>query len=109
MLASTATYNDVWQNCLSELKMRTTEQEFAQWFQPLEPLDYDGVRLCVKVPDRNFAKAIEANYSQVLKPVIAQLFGRDTRLCYAIPKSPDRKSTRLNSSHTCRSRMPSSA
>ena len=86
MLANAATYNDAWQNCLSELKTKTTEQEFAQWFLPIEPLEFDGVRLRIKVPNRNFAKTIEDNYSQVLKPIIAQLFGRDTRLYYAIPK-----------------------
>ena len=88
MHVSAATYNDAWQNCLSELRTKTTEQEFAQWFLPIEPLEFDGVRLRVKVPDRDFARTIENNYSQVLKPIIAQLFGRDTRLYYAIPKSP---------------------
>ena len=88
MLANAATYNDTWQNCLTELKMKTSAEEFAQWFLPIEPLEFDGERLRIKVPDRNFAKTIEDNYSQVLKPIIAQLFGRNTRLYYAIPKSP---------------------
>ena len=87
MLANAATYNDTWQNCLSEIKMKTSAEEFAQWFLPIEPLEFDGERLRIKVPDRDFAKTIENNYSQVLKPIIAQLFGRDTRLYYAIPKN----------------------
>ena len=87
MLANAATYNDTWQNCLTELKTKTSAEEFAQWFLPIEPLEFDGERLRIKVPDRDFAKTIEDNYSQVLKPIIAQLFGRNTRLYYAIPKN----------------------
>ena len=87
MLANAATYNDAWQSCLTELKAKTSAEEFAKWFLPIEPLEFDGERLRIKVPDRDFARTIEDNYSQVLKPIIAQLFGSDTRLFYAIPKS----------------------
>ena len=71
MLANAATYNDAWQNCLSEIKTKTSAEEFAKWFLPIEPLEFDGERLRIKVPDRDFARMIEDNYSQVLKPSIA--------------------------------------
>jgi len=87
MLANTATYNDVWQNCLNAIKTQTSAEEFAKWFLPIEPLEFDGKHLQIKVPNRDFARIIEENYSQVLKPVIAEQFGSDTRLFYAIPKS----------------------
>ncbi len=86
MLANSATYTDAWQSCLSELKTKTSAEEFAQWFMPIEPLEFDGVRLRVKVPDRDFARTIEDNYSHVLKPIIAEWFGSDTRLYYAVRK-----------------------
>ena len=87
MFATAATYTDAWQICLSQLKAKTSAEEFAQWFLPIEPLEFDGARLRIKVPDRDFARTIESNYSQVLKPIIAQHFGSETRLYYAIPKS----------------------
>ena len=87
MLANAATYNDAWQDCLREVKLKTSAEEFSKWFLPIEPLEFDGERLRIKVPDRDFARMIEDNYSQVLKPIIAQLFGRETRLFYAIPKN----------------------
>ena len=61
MLANSATYNDAWQTCLSEIKTKTSAEEFVQWFLPIEPLKFDGERLHIKVPDRDFAKTIEAN------------------------------------------------
>ncbi len=87
MLANAATYNDIWQSCLTAIKTKTSSEEFAKWFLPIEPLEFDGKHLQIKVPSRDFARIIEDNYSQVLKPVIAELFGNDTRLFYAIPKS----------------------
>ena len=87
MLANAATYNDIWQNCLNTIKSQTSAEEFAKWFLPIEPLEFDGKHLQIKVPNRDFARIIEENYSQVLKPVIAEQFGSETRLFYAIPKS----------------------
>ena len=87
MLANATTYTDAWQSCLSELKEKTSAEEFAQWFLPIEPLKFDGEQLQIKVPNQEFVTAIENKYSQVLKPIIAQLFGNNIRLLYAIPRN----------------------
>ena len=87
MLANATTYTDAWQNCLSVLKEKTSAEEFAQWFLPIEPLKFDGEQLQIKVPNQEFVTAIENQYSQVLKPIIAQLFGNNIRLLYAIPRN----------------------
>ena len=87
MLANATTYTDAWQNCLSELKEKTSAEEFVQWFLPIEPLKFDGEQLQIKVPNQEFVTAIENKYSQVLKPIIAQLFGNNIRLLYAIPRN----------------------
>ena len=91
MLANAATYNDIWQKCLSTIKTKTSAEEFAKYFLPIEPIEFDGKRLQIKVPNRDFARIIEDHYSQVLKPVVAELFGGDTRLFYAIPKSDNKQ------------------
>ena len=87
MHSNAATYNDAWQNCLSQIKQQTSDEEFATWFLPIVPLEFDGTRLGLRVPNREFVEQIESKYSQVLKPLIAELFGRHTRLYYAVPKS----------------------
>ena len=66
----------------------------------------DQIQMGVSVSKKYFKKAVDRNY-----------FKRVLRECYRIHKSiliekldqPDRKSTRLNSSHSRASRMPSSA
>ena len=94
MLANAATYNDIWQSCLTAIKTKTSSEEFAKWFLPIEPLEFDGKHLQIKVPSRDFARIIEDNYSQVLNlllqsclamtPVCSTLFQR------AIDKLPCR-------------------
>ena len=88
MLANTATCNDMWKSCLSQIESLVSPEEFKQWFLPLVPVDFENKIFRVKVSSRDFAMTIENNYSRVLKPVIAQVFGNDARLYYAIPKTP---------------------
>ena len=87
MNANSVTYSDAWQNCLSRIKAQTSAEEFAKWFLPIVPLEFDGTKLRLRVPSKNFVEQIENNYIRVLRPLIAESFGNQTRLCYAVPKS----------------------
>ena len=87
MLTSSIAYKDAWQNCLSQLKSQTSAEEFAKWFLPIIPLEFDGSRLRLRVPSKSFVEKIESHYINMLRPLIAESFGCQTRLCYAVPKS----------------------
>ena len=87
MNANSVTYSDAWQNCLSRIKAQTSAEEFAKWFLPIVPLEFDGTKLRLRVPSKNFVEQIENNYIRVLRPLIAESFGNQTRLGYAVPKS----------------------
>lgn len=82
-----STYTDVWQNCLTEIKSRTSEDEFIKWFKPIVPISFDGTTLRVRVPDQGYVQHIERNYITFLRPIIRNLFGLKTRLSYAIPSA----------------------
>ena len=84
---NSATYNDAWQNCLSQLRLQTSAEEFTKWFLPIMPLEFDGTMLRLRVPSKSFAEEIENNYIRILRPLIAETFGQQTRIRYAIPKS----------------------
>ena len=69
------------------------------------------------VPEADFLVPLEREVSENVGPVVHHFFhGRRarrrsslTRTCLRMGRKIDRKSTRLNSSHITRSRMPSSA
>ena len=87
MLTSSVAYKDAWQNCLSQIQAQTSAEEFANWFLPIVPLEFDGSKLRLRVPSKSFVDKIEGHYINVLRPLIAETFGYQTRLCYAVPKS----------------------
>ncbi len=86
MTTNTQTYNDMWQECLAHLRTQTTEEEFVKWFQPIEPLEFDGVTLRLRVPNASYVYQIEKNYLKYLRPIISELYGQQTKLFYAVPK-----------------------
>ena len=87
MLNNVQTYSDMWQNCLDRIKTQTSEEEFVKWFQPIVPLEFDGTTLRLRVPNESYVRQIEKNYIPFLKPIISQLYGQQTRLHYAVPRS----------------------
>lgn len=87
MLNNSQSYSDVWQNCLTKIKERTSEDEFVKWFKPIVPLNFDGTTLQLRVPNESYVYHIEKNYIPFLRPVIREMFGTQTKLRYAVPKS----------------------
>ncbi len=83
----TQTYGETWQECLAQIRTQTTEEEFAKWFQPIVPLEFDGTTLSLRVPNASYVSQIDEKYIPFLKPIILRLYGPQTRLRYAIPRS----------------------
>jgi chromosomal replication initiator protein len=87
MLFNSLKYNDIWQDCLARIQECTSEDEFAKWFKPIVPLDFDGTTLRLRVPNESYVSHIEKNYIPFLRPLIQNLFGEKTKLRYAVPKA----------------------
>ena len=87
MLSTDQAYREMWQHCLDRIKTQTTEEEFVKWFEPIVPLEFDGTTLRLRVPNASYVYQIEKNYIPFLRPIISQLYGQQTRLHYAVPRS----------------------
>lgn len=99
-MANAQTYREVWQVCLDRIQQHTSEEEFAKWFEPLKPISWDGTNLRLKVPDGSHAKHIEENYLKLFSQAIFELFGRQTKLHYAIPSSEEKTAISANADIT---------
>ncbi len=86
MLNNMQAYSDMWQNCLDRIKAQTSEEEFRKWFQPIVPLEFDGTRLRLRVPNESYVRQIEENYLPFLRPIVSQLYGQQTRIFYSVPR-----------------------
>ena len=99
-MANGQTYKEVWQVCLDRIQQHTSPEEFVKWFEPLKPLSFDGTNLRLKVPDGNHAQHIEANYLALFRQAIFDMFGRQTKLHYAIPSSEEKTPVSPNADMT---------
>lgn len=86
-MASSPTYSDIWQHCLSQIKEQTSSEEFAKWFQPIVPENFDGTTLQLRVPNASYAYHIDNHCRSFLKPILQQFFGLQTKVRYMMPKS----------------------
>ncbi len=93
MVINNTTYSDMWQNCLSEIRLQTTQEEFVKWFKPIVLVDFDGKTLLLRVPNETYVYHIEKHYIPFLRPIIYQTFGQKTRLRYSIPNAECRHTT----------------
>ena len=87
MQSNPQAYSDMWQHCLDRIKAQTSAEEFEKWFQPIVPLEFDGTTLRLRVPNESYVRQIEKNYIPFLRPIISQLYGQQTRLHYAVPRT----------------------
>ena len=99
-MANSQTYNEVWQTCLSRIKEQTSHEEFSRWFEPIQPVAFDGTKLRVRVPNVNYAKHIEENYKKILTPIILQMFGRQTQLAFLVPNTEEKAPVSANADMT---------
>lgn len=90
MVINTTSYSDMWQNCLSEIRQQTSQEEFVKWFKPIVPVNFDGTTLQLRVPNEMYVYHIEKHYIPFLRPIIYQTFGQKTRLRYSIPNTEAR-------------------
>ena len=91
--------DDLWQACVDHLAQELPEQQFNTWIRPL---------VVIVAPDLSKATVQVGNRFK-LDWVRAQYAARIAALLEKVSGQRDRKSTRLNSSHSEISRMPSSA
>lgn len=101
MLATSSVQNnDVWQNFLDLVKQQTSQEEFTKWFLPIVPLEFDGTNLRLRVPNASYVYQIEKNYLPFVKPIIARVYGQQTRLYYAVPKNDVQTSVAVDADTT---------
>lgn len=85
MLINNSSYGDTWQECLSQIRENTSQEEFIKWFKPITPVNFDGTTLQLRVPNETYVYHIEKHYIPFLRPIIYKMFGEKTKLRYSIP------------------------
>ena len=99
-MANAYTNSEVWQVCLNRIKEQTSNEEFSRWFEPIQPLSFDGTNLRLKFPTKSHIEHIQKNYMKIFAQAIMQMYGRQTYLHYAIPNSEEKTPISANADMT---------
>ena len=61
-----------WQNCLSQLELELTPQQFSAWIKPLVPLDYNDSILRIAAPNRFKLDWVKTQYADRITALASQ-------------------------------------
>src|SRR2546430_974368 len=97
----------LWQRLSAALKPEISADSFKRWFSNVELVDAKDKSITLTVPNNIYQLWIESNYMPALQNAIIATFGSTRSVRFCAPSAAgtqtsaeDRKSTRLNSSHS---------
>ena len=73
-----------WENVLSSLRCRISEQRFATWFKPLAPRGFDGETLTLEVPHPFFIDWFEEHNLPILQQAVRDAWGTLPRIAFTV-------------------------
>lgn len=76
----------LWTECLKLIHDNVTAQQYKTWFQPIvfESYTADTKTVLIQVPSAFVYEYLEENYVDLLKKVLARVFGNEVRLNYRV-------------------------
>lgn len=74
----------IWTNCLENIRSKIGEQGFATWFEPIRPIKLDGKVLTIQVPSQFFYEYLEEHYVHLLRSVLNEELGNEYKLEYSV-------------------------
>lgn len=108
------TYNEavgIWDSAMKSLKDKISEQEYLEWFSPIEAVGYENGSLTIAVPSRVWMNHIEKNYIEDLSSILKSIVGPRVNLLYRIiehkfeKRKPIENTILAPSSITCKNVM----
>jgi chromosomal replication initiator protein len=77
-------HQQIWDNCLVQIKNMVSDQSFRTWFKPIRPVRLTGNVLTIQVPNKFFYEYIESHFVRELKQAVRAQLGAQAGLEYQI-------------------------
>ena len=78
------TSNTLWQKCLDIIKDNVPEENYARWFESVQPIKYENDCLTLLVPSHFYYEHIEKHYADLIGKAMNRITGVPTRLMYQV-------------------------
>ena len=79
----------LWQSVLAEIEKRIRRQQFETWFRCVQPLEAEGARLRLAVPNRFYKDWLENYYLKVIRESAAAVTGQSPEISIEVSTSPE--------------------
>ena len=76
--------SQIWNQCLRAIKAEINTRSFNTWFKPIKPVSLVGNELTIQVPNPFFYEYIEEHFVEILKRVLKEVLGPQSKLNYQI-------------------------
>ena len=77
-----------WQNCLSQLELELTPQQFSAWIKPLVPLDYNDSILRIAAPNRFKLDWVKTQYADRITALASQFLDASVEVQFILNPQP---------------------
>ncbi|MCF0220241.1 MAG: chromosomal replication initiator protein DnaA [Muribaculaceae bacterium] len=92
----TQNHKHLWEKCRDFFRDNlSSPEQFAAWFEPLEPLEFVDGALTIYAPSQYFVEQLEERYLQLINVGIRKFFGPETRLFYEFTVAGDDEAGRV--------------
>ena len=92
--------NQVWNECLSEVRSKVSGNAYNRWFRPIKPIRLEKSELTIQVPNPFFYEYLEEHFMDELRQSLASILGREGKLKYQILMPDARKNRRVEEKET---------
>ncbi len=76
--------NLVWKGVSSTVRSSVTEQTFATWFEPIQPVSITDIECIIEVPSKFYYEWIDSHYRNLIIDALKAETGNDIQLDYRI-------------------------
>ena len=78
------TSDEIWRNCLANIKRNVSPMSYNTWFLPIKPLNINNSTLKILLPSQFFWEWIDEHYNSLIHSTITSVIGPDAKLAYII-------------------------
>ena len=77
-------HNYIWDKAKSVLKDRLPSHAFETWFEPIKPLNINGAKLVLQVPNQFFSEWVDMHYRKHIISTLEKLSAGPREIKYVI-------------------------
>ncbi len=88
-LESPSDFKEVWKECLKIIKSNVPNLTYNTWFLPIKPLELEGSKLKIQVPNSFFIEWIDERYNTLINNMVKTVLGDKGELVYVIMEEDD--------------------